>query len=274
MYQLIAMEHLIPPGQKKVPKVYTAACHPLLPHLVAVAANSGTPSGVCFGHSSEARVQSVICSMRDMMLKFVKCLTRGYMVHAGVAFLSFDVYDTPPVHCLPLGREEGGDLFDDEGNPAKGDGTLDELEAVLAPEAAAASAASLAEAKANGLVPGDQPQKGVTLLGGLVDRKSKVMVRTGREHMCPCVCETCAGNLQWAISKRVNQISSSGCKAPTFAWALTRAWSNWGCSNSEVSKSVMCRDKHSSSWSARRCGLCFTAHHPGRATAGRAARAS
>jgi hypothetical protein len=39
--QLLAMEHLIPPGQKKVAKVYTAACHPLLPHLVAIAANSG-----------------------------------------------------------------------------------------------------------------------------------------------------------------------------------------------------------------------------------------
>jgi hypothetical protein len=42
--QLMAMEHLIPPGQKKVAKVYTAACHPLLPHLVAVAANSGQPT--------------------------------------------------------------------------------------------------------------------------------------------------------------------------------------------------------------------------------------
>ena len=41
--QLMAMEHLIPPGQKKVAKVYTAACHPLLPHLVAIAANSGQP---------------------------------------------------------------------------------------------------------------------------------------------------------------------------------------------------------------------------------------
>lgn len=39
--QLIAMEHLIPPGHKKVPKVYAAACHPTLPHLLAVAANSG-----------------------------------------------------------------------------------------------------------------------------------------------------------------------------------------------------------------------------------------
>lgn len=39
--QLLAMEHLIPPGHKKVPKVYTAACHPTLPHLLAVAANSG-----------------------------------------------------------------------------------------------------------------------------------------------------------------------------------------------------------------------------------------
>ncbi len=43
VYLLTAMEHLIPPGAKKVPKVYTAACHPLLPHLVAVAANSGAP---------------------------------------------------------------------------------------------------------------------------------------------------------------------------------------------------------------------------------------
>jgi hypothetical protein len=53
-------------------------------------------------------------------------------------------------------------------------GTLDELEAVLAPEVAAANAALEAEARANGLAPGQQQQQGVTLLGGLVDRKSKV----------------------------------------------------------------------------------------------------
>jgi hypothetical protein len=54
-------------------------------------------------------------------------------------------------------------------------GTLDDLEAVLAPEVAAANAALEAEARANGLAPGQQQQQqGVTLLGGLVDRKSKV----------------------------------------------------------------------------------------------------
>ena len=31
----------MPQGQKKVPKVYQIACHPLQPHLVAVAANAG-----------------------------------------------------------------------------------------------------------------------------------------------------------------------------------------------------------------------------------------
>ena len=61
---------------------------------------------------------------------------------------------------------------------ARCQGTLDELEAVLAPEVAAANAALEAEARANGLAPGQQPQQGVTLLGGLVDRKSKVGDRT------------------------------------------------------------------------------------------------
>lgn len=40
--QLINLESLLPNGQKKVPKVYQIACHPLQPHLVAVAANAGT----------------------------------------------------------------------------------------------------------------------------------------------------------------------------------------------------------------------------------------
>lgn len=61
---------------------------------------------------------------------------------------------------------------------ARRQGTLDELEAVLAPEVAAANAALEAEARANGLAPGQQQQQGVTLLGGLVDRKSKVGDRT------------------------------------------------------------------------------------------------
>ena len=44
VYELAALEALIPPGTKKTPKLYTAACHPVLPHVVAVAANTGTPS--------------------------------------------------------------------------------------------------------------------------------------------------------------------------------------------------------------------------------------
>ncbi len=39
--QLISLESLLPNGQKKVPKVYQIACHPLQPHLIAVAANAG-----------------------------------------------------------------------------------------------------------------------------------------------------------------------------------------------------------------------------------------
>ena len=39
--QLISLESMLPNGQKKVPKVYQIACHPLQPHLVAVAANAG-----------------------------------------------------------------------------------------------------------------------------------------------------------------------------------------------------------------------------------------
>jgi hypothetical protein len=38
---------------------------------------------------------------------------------AGVAFLSFDIYDMPPVHALPLGRTSE-DLVDEEGNPTQG----------------------------------------------------------------------------------------------------------------------------------------------------------
>lgn len=41
--QLISLESILPNGQKKVPKVYQIACHPLQPHLVAVAANAGDP---------------------------------------------------------------------------------------------------------------------------------------------------------------------------------------------------------------------------------------
>jgi hypothetical protein len=38
---------------------------------------------------------------------------------AGVAFLSFDVYDMPPVHALPLGRTSE-DLEDEGADPSKG----------------------------------------------------------------------------------------------------------------------------------------------------------
>ncbi len=44
VYQLALLETLIPPGTKKTPKLYTAACHPVLPHIVAVASNTGTLS--------------------------------------------------------------------------------------------------------------------------------------------------------------------------------------------------------------------------------------
>ena len=39
--QLASLEGLLPAGTKKVPKIYTVACHPLRPHLVAVGANCG-----------------------------------------------------------------------------------------------------------------------------------------------------------------------------------------------------------------------------------------
>ncbi|KAK9819592.1 hypothetical protein WJX72_000101 [[Myrmecia] bisecta] len=39
--QVASVEQLLPAGSKKVPKVYQMACHPLLPHLVALGANSG-----------------------------------------------------------------------------------------------------------------------------------------------------------------------------------------------------------------------------------------
>ncbi|KAK9807986.1 hypothetical protein WJX73_010745 [Symbiochloris irregularis] len=38
---LANLEQLLLPGTKKVPKIYTLACHPLQPHLVAVGANAG-----------------------------------------------------------------------------------------------------------------------------------------------------------------------------------------------------------------------------------------
>ena len=39
--QLASLEGLLPAGTKKVPKIYTVACHPLRPHLVAIGANCG-----------------------------------------------------------------------------------------------------------------------------------------------------------------------------------------------------------------------------------------
>jgi hypothetical protein len=40
---LLSLENFLPVGTKKAAKVYTIACHPLLSHIVAVGANSGTP---------------------------------------------------------------------------------------------------------------------------------------------------------------------------------------------------------------------------------------
>jgi hypothetical protein len=39
--ELTSLEGLVPSGQKKAPKVYTMATHPLQPHLVAVGSNTG-----------------------------------------------------------------------------------------------------------------------------------------------------------------------------------------------------------------------------------------
>ena len=66
-------------------------------------------------------------------------------------------------------------------------GTLDELEAVLDPEGKAARAAAEAEAEAGA---GALQERGVTLLGGLVDSSSKVApppapLPVGRLHRTP-----------------------------------------------------------------------------------------
>ena len=39
--ELISLESLLLAGQKKAPKIYTLAVHPLQPHVVAVGANAG-----------------------------------------------------------------------------------------------------------------------------------------------------------------------------------------------------------------------------------------
>ena len=39
--ELISLESLLLAGQKKVPKIYAIAVHPLQPHIVAVGANAG-----------------------------------------------------------------------------------------------------------------------------------------------------------------------------------------------------------------------------------------
>ena len=41
--EVAALDSLLPAGQKKTPKVYRIAAHPLQPHLLAVGANTGTP---------------------------------------------------------------------------------------------------------------------------------------------------------------------------------------------------------------------------------------
>ncbi len=39
--EVAALDSLLPAGQKKAPKVYRIAAHPLQPHLLAVGANTG-----------------------------------------------------------------------------------------------------------------------------------------------------------------------------------------------------------------------------------------
>ncbi|BDA49478.1 hypothetical protein COCOBI_14-0960 [Coccomyxa sp. Obi] len=39
--EVASLDSLVPAGQKKLPKVYRVACHPLLPHVIAVGANTG-----------------------------------------------------------------------------------------------------------------------------------------------------------------------------------------------------------------------------------------
>ena len=66
VYQLALLETLIPPGTKKVPKLYTAACHPVLPHIVAVASNTGTapslpPSPICSDPAASLNAAKCSC---------------------------------------------------------------------------------------------------------------------------------------------------------------------------------------------------------------------
>lgn len=42
--EVASLDSLVPAGQKKLPKVYRVACHPLLPHVIAVGANTGACS--------------------------------------------------------------------------------------------------------------------------------------------------------------------------------------------------------------------------------------
>ena len=55
---LATLETDVPAGTKKAPKLYTAACHPLMPHIVAVGANSGargaTPASVSGPEAAKA----------------------------------------------------------------------------------------------------------------------------------------------------------------------------------------------------------------------------
>ena len=39
---LLSLDPFLPAGTKKAAKVYTIACHPLQPHVIAVGANAGT----------------------------------------------------------------------------------------------------------------------------------------------------------------------------------------------------------------------------------------
>lgn len=61
---MASLDSLVPAGQKKAPKVYAVACHPLLPHLIAVGANTGafaqhiSPGGLLFAWQSIRAVQT------------------------------------------------------------------------------------------------------------------------------------------------------------------------------------------------------------------------
>lgn len=77
---MASLDSLVPAGQKKAPKVYAIASHPLLPHLIAAGANTGVPPSW--------QLRNILQIKLNLLLQSSSYLHLGMCCHQGIGISS------------------------------------------------------------------------------------------------------------------------------------------------------------------------------------------